>query len=60
MEFRDKLWQLELCSPFAAEDNKLTEAMVVDLAQNVFPGRTFKMHVTDPLTGKREVKEIGL
>ena len=23
-------------------------------------GKKFKMHVTDPLTGKREVKEIGV
>ena len=54
----DRLWLVELCAPFATEENKLTEAMVADLMQNVFPGRTFKMHVTDPLTGKRDVKEI--
>ena len=55
----DRLWLMELCAPFATEENKLTEAMVADLMQNVFTGKSFKMHVTDPLTGKREVKEIG-
>jgi hypothetical protein len=25
----------------------------------VFPGRKFKLHAADPMTGKREVKEIG-
>ncbi|MEO1152168.1 MAG: toxin-activating lysine-acyltransferase [Pseudomonadota bacterium] len=55
----DRLWLVELCAPFATENNRLNGAMVADLMQNVFPGRTFKMHVTDPLTGNREVKEIG-
>ncbi len=28
--------------------------------QNIFIGKGFKMHVTNPLTGKREVKELGV
>ena len=56
----ERLWLVELCAPFATEENKLTQAMVADLMQNVFVGKKFKMHVTDPLTGKREVKEIGV
>ncbi|MEO1152067.1 MAG: hypothetical protein AAFW83_13915 [Pseudomonadota bacterium] len=50
----------KLVASIATDENKLAEAMVADLAQNIFPGRTFKMHVTDPLTGKRDVKEIGV
>ncbi|MEO1152165.1 MAG: toxin-activating lysine-acyltransferase [Pseudomonadota bacterium] len=54
----DRLWLVELCAPFHTEENKQNEAMVADLMRNVFTRKSFKMHVTDPLTGKREVKEI--
>ena len=55
----DGLWLVELVAPFATPDNKLTEAMVADLVQNVFRDRPFKRHSLDPAAGKREVKEIG-
>ena len=55
----DRLWLVELVAPSATPDNKLTEAMVADLVQNVFKSRSFKLHSLDPATGKKEVKEIG-
>lgn len=55
----DRLWLVELVAPFATPENKLTEAMVADLIQNVFGEAKFKFHSMDPSTGKREVKEIG-
>lgn len=55
----DRLWLVELVAPFATPENKLTEAMIADLVQNVFRERKFKFHAADPATGKREVKEIG-
>jgi hypothetical protein len=36
----------------------LQEAMVVDLIDNVFKERPFKLHVIDPVTGKRETREV--
>lgn len=54
----ERLWLVELVAPFATAENKLIESMVADLSQNVFPDRVIKMHVTDPLTGKREIKEL--
>jgi hypothetical protein len=29
------------------------------LVENVFKGRAFRLHVIDPKTGKREMKEVG-
>ena len=55
----DRLWLVDLIAPSATPDNKLQEAMLADLLRNIFPGRTIRMHVTDPATGKREMKEIG-
>lgn len=55
----DRLWLVDLIAPFATPENKLQEAMLADLLQNIFPKRTIAMHVTDPATGKRETKEIG-
>lgn len=55
----DRLWLIELVAPFATPDNKLQEAMLADLKQNVFKSRSFKLHVIDPSTGDREEKEVG-
>ena len=44
---------------FATAENKLNEAMLADLVQNVFAQKKFRFHVTDPATGKRETREIG-
>jgi cytolysin-activating lysine-acyltransferase len=54
----DRLWLIELVALGATEENKLTQAMLADLATNVFPGRKFKLHSADPLTGKRKMKEF--
>ena len=55
----NRLWLVDLVAPFVTPENKLTEAMVADLIQNVFGETTFKFHSMDPATGKREVREIG-
>lgn len=55
----DRLWLVDLVAPFATPENRLVEAMLADLMRNVFAGRTFKFHSTDPATGRREVKELG-
>lgn len=55
----DRLWLVDLITLDANTDSRLQQAMFADLIQNVFPGRSFKMHVTDPLTGDRKVQEIG-
>ncbi len=43
----------------ATTDNNQVEAMLADLIQGPFAGQKFKFHQTDPVTGKREAKEIG-
>lgn len=55
----DRLRLVDLVAPFATAENKLREAMLGDLATNVFPGRKIKMHSTDVKTGERTVIEIG-
>ena len=50
----DRVWLVELISPFANKDNKLTEAMLLDLIQGPFKSIPFNLHRTDPKTGKRE------
>ncbi len=56
----DHLWLVDLVVPNSDREGQATKLMLADLAKNVFPGRSMKMHVTDPATGKREVKVIGL
>jgi len=58
-EPRGTLWLVDLIAPLATPQNKLAEKVLSDLATTVFNGRKFKFHVTDPQTGKREVKELG-
>jgi len=50
----DRLWLIELISPFATRDNKLTEAMLLDLIQGPFATTPFNLHRTDPATGRRD------
>jgi len=50
----DRTWLLELISPFANDQNKLSQAMLLDLMQGPFKARPFHLHRTDPATGKRE------
>lgn len=50
----DRIWLVELVSPFATPENKLQEAMLVDLVSGPFKTVPFFLHRTDPKTGKRE------
>lgn len=55
----DRLWLLELITPFATPENHLAAAMFADLVQGPFLGRRFSMHRTDPQTGTRERFDLG-
>jgi cytolysin-activating lysine-acyltransferase len=50
----DRVWLIELVSPFATQENKLTEAMLLDLIQGPFAHTAFNLHRTDPTTGRRD------
>jgi len=50
----DRLWLLELISPFATSDNKLSEIMLMDLVHGPFRSRPFSLHRNDPVTGFRD------
>jgi cytolysin-activating lysine-acyltransferase len=55
----DKLWLLELISPFATPENKLTEIMFADLLNGPFNGKRFSLHRTDPKSGAKEKFTLG-
>jgi cytolysin-activating lysine-acyltransferase len=50
----DRVWLVELISPFATPQNKLFEAMLLDLMQGPFKQTPFHLHRTDPATGRRD------
>ena len=50
----DRVWLVELISPFSTGANKLAEAMLLDLMQGPFRATPFSLHRTDPKTGRRE------
>lgn len=50
----DRVWLVELISPFATKDNKVSEAMLLDLMNGPFKGVPFNLHRTDPATGRRD------
>lgn len=50
----DRLWLVEFISPFASPENKLSEAMMLDLMGGPFRAKTFHLHRTDPATGRRD------
>jgi cytolysin-activating lysine-acyltransferase len=50
----DRLWLVELVSPFSNNQNKLSEAMLLDLMQGPFKDTAFCLHRTDPGTGRRD------
>lgn len=56
----DRLWLIELISPFATAENKLTETMLAELMQTALQGRRFKMHRTDAKTGEKTVLTMGM
>jgi len=55
----DRLWLLELITPFATPENKLGEAMLADLLQGPFKGQGFSLHRTDPQTGVNDKITLG-
>ena len=55
----DRTWLVELISPFATAENKLSQIMLLDLINGPFKGRSFSLHRTDPQTGKREKVTLG-
>ena len=55
----DRLWLVDLITPFATPDNKMVEQMLADLMKTALKGQRFKFHKTDPATGKRDTVEIG-
>ncbi|WP_228445741.1 toxin-activating lysine-acyltransferase [Terricaulis silvestris] len=50
----ERVWLVELISPFATPQNKLSEAMLMDLIQGPFRETAFNLHRTDPKTGRRD------
>lgn len=55
----DRLWLLELITPFATPENRLGEVMLADLLQGPFAGKRFSMHRTDPATGRKDKITLG-
>lgn len=55
----DRVWLVELISPFATKENRLTEIMLQDLMQGPFSTTPFHLHRTDPSTGRREKLTIA-
>jgi cytolysin-activating lysine-acyltransferase len=50
----DRVWLVELISPFATKENKLNEAMLLDLMKGPFANTPFNLHRTDPGSRRRE------
>jgi len=55
----EKLWLLELVTPFAAPENKLSEIMLADLLNGPFKNKRFSLHRTDPKTGRKDKVTLG-
>jgi cytolysin-activating lysine-acyltransferase len=55
----DRTWLVELVSPFATPENKLSQIMLLDLLNGPFKDRIIHLHRTDPQTGKREKVTLG-
>lgn len=55
----ERLWLLELITPFATPENKLAELMLADLLQGPFRGKRFSLHRTDPQTGRKDKITLG-
>jgi cytolysin-activating lysine-acyltransferase len=55
----DRLWLLELITPFATLENKLAEIMFADLLNGPFKGKRFSLHRTDPTTGVKDRITLG-
>jgi cytolysin-activating lysine-acyltransferase len=55
----DEVWLVDLIAPFATTENKQRELMIADLISKPLKGVSFKMHITDPKTGKRTVQTVN-
>lgn len=55
----DRVWLVELIAPFASADNRISEAMLLDLMQGPFHTTPFNLHRTDPATGRRDRVHIA-
>ena len=55
----DRVWLVELISPFATPQNKLSEAMLLDLMQGPFKTTAFNLHRTDPQSGRRDKVHVA-
>jgi cytolysin-activating lysine-acyltransferase len=55
----DRVWLVEMISPFATPENKLSEAMLLDLMQGPFKTTAFNLHRTDPKTGRRDKVHVA-
>jgi cytolysin-activating lysine-acyltransferase len=55
----DRVWLVELISPFHTPQNKLSEAMLIDLMQGPFRQTAFNLHRTDPATGRRDKVRVA-
>lgn len=49
----DRVWLVELITPFANKENKLAEVMLLDLIKGPFAKTPFNLHRTDLATGLR-------
>lgn len=55
----DRLWLVDLISPFSDPTNRHAEIMLADLIAGPLKGQAFRFHQTDPATGKRSVQKIA-
>lgn len=55
----DRVWLVEMISPFATPENKLSEAMLLDMIQGPFKTIAFNLHRTDPKTGRRDKVHVA-
>ncbi len=55
----EQMWLVNLLAPFATAENKMADAMVKDVVDNVCKGRSLKLHRNDLATGKREEVELN-
>ncbi len=55
----EAIWLVDLVAPFATSSNNHREIMIADLISGPLKGRAIKLHVTDPATGERSVREVA-
>jgi cytolysin-activating lysine-acyltransferase len=55
----DRVWLVEMISPFATPQNKINDAMLRDLMQGPFRNEPFNLHRTDPASGRRDKVRVA-